>query len=139
MVPIMSVGRVLVVDDQPEIRQTVRLLLGRKGYEVIEAEDGEQAIATLESGDNPEKVVLVICDLIMPKGSGLEMTTYVRSHHPSIPVIVVSGSGDAQTVASVLKQGAVEYLTKPAEPAQLIAAVQKAVKDRLQSNDQSAM
>lgn len=135
----MSLGRILVVDDDPGMRKSMRLLLVRKGYEVIAAEDGEQAFATLESGDNPEKVVLVICDLIMPKGSGLEMTTYVRSHHPSIPVIVVSGSGDAQTVASVLKQGAVDYLTKPVDPAQLIAAVQKAVKDRLQSNDQSAM
>ena len=134
----MSVGRVLVVDDQPEIRKMTRLLLVRNGYEVIEAEDGEQAIATLESGDNPEKVILVLCDLMMPKGSGLEMTTYVRSHHPSIPVIVVSGSGDARTAASVLQQGAVDYLTKPVEPEQLIAAVQKAVKDRLRK-DQSAM
>lgn len=134
----MSVGRVLVVDDQPEIRKMTRLLLVRQGYEVIEAEDGEQAIATLESGDNPEKLVLVICDLMMPKGSGLEMTTYVRSHHPSIPVIVVSGSGNAQTAASLLQEGAVDYLAKPVEPEQLIAAVQKAVKGRIQK-DQSAM
>lgn len=132
-------GRVLVVDDQPSIRQVTRLLLVRNGYEVIEAEDGEQAIATLESGDNPEKLVLVICDLVMPKGSGLEVTTYVRSHHPSIPVIVMSGSGDAQTAASLLQEGAADYLTKPVGPEQLIAAVQKAVKGRLQTKDQSAM
>ncbi len=134
----MSLGRILLVDDQPEIRKLVRLLLLRKGYEVIEAEDGEQAIATLESGDNPVKVVTVICDLIMPKGSGMEVTTYVRSHYPSIPVIVVSGSGDAQTTASILKQGAVDYLIKPVEPETMIAAVQKATKDRLQSKDQSS-
>ncbi len=132
----MSLGRILVVDDDPGMRKSMRLLLVRKGYEVIEAEDGEQGIATLESGDNPVKVVAVICDLVMPKGSGLEVTAYVRSHHPSIPVIVLSGSGAVQTAAALLKQGAVDYLTKPVEPEQLIAAVQKATKDRLQSKDQ---
>jgi two-component system response regulator FlrC len=76
---------------------------------------------------------------MMPKGSGLEVTTYVRSRHPSIPVIVVSGSGNAQTAALLLQEGAVDYLAKPVEPEQLIAAVQKAVKGRLQAKDQSAM
>ena len=132
----MPRGRILVVDDDPGMRKAVRLILVRKGYEVIEAEDGEQGIATLESGDNPVKVVAVISDLIMPRGSGVEVTAYVRSHHPSIPVIVLSGSGNVQTAALLLEQGAAEYLSKPVEAGQLLAAVEKAIKDSPRSKDQ---
>ena len=134
----MPLGRILVIDDDPGMRKAMRLILVRKGYEVIEAEDGEQGIVILESGDNPVKVVAVISDLVMPKGSGLEVTAYVRSHHPAIPVIILSGSGNVQTAASLLEQGAVDYLNKPIESGQLIAAVEKAIKDRPQSKDQSS-
>ena len=68
----MSKGRVLVVDDEADVRRSVRLILTKAGYDVIEAEDGEAAINALKSGDNSIAVDAIICDLDMPKMGGIE-------------------------------------------------------------------
>ena len=62
----MSEGRVLVVDDDAEVRKSVRLILSKAGYDVIEAEDGEVGIATVMSKENPPTLNAIICDLDMP-------------------------------------------------------------------------
>ena len=67
----MSEGRVLVVDDEADVRKSVRLILSKAGYDVIEAEDGEVGVATVKSGDNPLALNAIICDLNMPKMSGM--------------------------------------------------------------------
>ena len=63
----MSKGRVLIVDDEAEVRQSVRLILSKAGYDVIEAEDGDAGVNALKSGDNTIAVDAIICDLEMPK------------------------------------------------------------------------
>ena len=63
-------GRVLVIDDEPEVRKIVRHALERSGYDVVEAEDGEKAIEAIRSGDNPLLTDVVICDVRMPKING---------------------------------------------------------------------
>lgn len=67
-------GRVLVVDDEPDIRKVVRMTLQKAGYEVLEAENGEKAIETINSGENRLLLDVLICDIRMPKING------VRSH-----------------------------------------------------------
>ena len=62
----MGLGRVLVVDDEAVVRKSVSLILTKAGFDVIEAEDGEKAIATAKSGDNPLVLDTIICDLYMP-------------------------------------------------------------------------
>ncbi|MGH7166173.1 MAG: response regulator, partial [Nitrospiraceae bacterium] len=93
---IMGLGRILVVDDEADVRKTVRLTLAKAGYDVVEAEDGEKAIAAIKSGDNPLMVDTVICDLHMPKVNGLEAIAFFRSQFPSVPVIVLTGKPDVQ-------------------------------------------
>ena len=86
----MSEGRVLVVDDEADVRKSVRLILSKAGYEVVEGEDGEAGVRTIKRGDNPFALGTIICDLNMPKMNGMEAITYFRSHFPHASVIVLS-------------------------------------------------
>ena len=123
----MGKGRVLVIDDEPEIRQSVRLALVKSGYEVVVAEDGEKGIAAIKAGDNPRKVDVILCDIYMPKVNGMEAIACFRSEFPSVPVIVMTGKPDTSNAEALFKQGVVEYLVKPFETEALMAAVNKAV------------
>jgi two-component system chemotaxis response regulator CheY len=125
----MSSGRILVVDDDPDIRKSLRLVLSKLGYEVVEGEDGEAAIKTIRSGDNPLKVDAIICDLYMPKVNGQEAIAFFRVQFPSVPVIVLTGQPDVSSASSLYKQGIVDYLAKPIDPEKLKQVVAKAVKE----------
>lgn len=134
---VMSEGRVLVVDDDPEVRKSVRLILSKAGYDVIEAEDGEVGVATVKSGENPLTLNAIICDLNMPKMSGMEAIPQFRSQFPSCPVIVMTGAGTVEKVTTLFKQGVVEFLVKPFAQEQLLGAVKKAVNEG-KSGDKAA-
>lgn len=123
----MALGNVLVVDDEADIRKMVKMTLTKAGYNVTDAEDGEKGIAAVKSGGG-FSLSAIICDLAMPKVSGMEAIAYFRSQYPSVPVIVLSGTGTVDKASSLFKQGVVEFLSKPVEPDRLIAAVHKAVK-----------
>ncbi|MBI5197744.1 MAG: response regulator [Nitrospirae bacterium] len=122
-----SLGRILVVDDEPDVRKAVRLGLTKSGYDVLEAEDGEKAIEILNSGDNPLVVALIICDIRMPKLNGIEAIRYFQDQYPSKPVIVLTGFPDIQLATSLLKQGVSDYLVKPIEREKLQASVAAAI------------
>jgi DNA-binding NtrC family response regulator len=124
----MGLGRVLVVDDEADIRKAVRMVLTKAGYDVIEAEDGEKGIAAVKSGDNPLLLNTIICDLQMPKINGMEAITFFRAQFPSVPVIVLTGTGTIDKARTLFKQGVMDFLIKPIEPAKLTEAVSKAVK-----------
>ena len=129
----MSKGRVLVVDDEADVRSSVRLILTKAGYDVIEAEDGEAAINALKSGDNPIAVDTIICDLDMPKMGGIEAIPNFLYQFPSCPVIVLSGSITLESTTRLFKpgvlfkQGVREFLSKPIDQERLLSAVSKAV------------
>jgi DNA-binding NtrC family response regulator len=125
----MSEGKVLVVDDEADVRKSVRLILSKAGYDVIEAEDGEVGVQTVKSGDNPFSLDAIICDLNMPKMSGMEAIPYFRSQFPSCPVIVLTGAGTVERANTLFKQGVVEFLTKPIDQPKLLGAVKKAVSE----------
>ena len=124
----MGLGRVLVVDDEAAIRKSLRLVLTQAGYDVVEAEDGEKGVAAIKKSDeNAMLVDVIICDLYMPKMNGMEAIAYFHLQFPSVPVIVLTGTPDLQK-AKLLKteQGVMDYLVKPVQPEQLMAAVHKA-------------
>jgi two-component system chemotaxis response regulator CheY len=123
-------GRVLVVDDEEHARKTVRMTLEKVGYEVVEADDGGKAITILNAGDNPLMVDLIICDIRMPQVSGMEAIAYFRSQYPSIPVVVLTAYPDTGQAVSLLKQGVVDYVTKPVESEILTDVVANAMKHR---------
>ena len=134
----MGLGRVLVVDDEADVRKSVRLILTKAGYDVIEAEDGEKGIAAIKADGNALLVDTIICDLYMPKVNGMEAIAYFRSQFPSVPVIVLTGKPDIPNTTALFKQGVVEYLVKPIEIDKLTAAVHKAVQEHVLFKDQFA-
>ncbi len=119
--------KILVVDDEQEIRKTIRLQLEGSIYEVIEAEDGEKAIEVL-GDENILEVVVIICDVRMPKLNGIEAVSYFRANYASIPIIVLTGYPDTQLAVDFMKSGVVDYLVKPVEKDKLLEAVHKAAR-----------
>ena len=131
----MPEGRILVVDDDEEVRKSVRLTLTKAGYDVVEAEDGEKGVEAIRSGDNPIAVDTIICDIHMPNVNGMEAIAYFRQQFPSVPVIVLTGQPDLSGATTLFKQGIVEYLTKPVTPEELTEAVNKVAKDHVFKDD----
>lgn len=121
--------KVLIVDDEEDVRRTIRLQLTGTGYELLEAGDGEQAIALLNA-ENALLVDAIICDVRMPKINGVEAVAYFRREYPSIPVIVLTGYPDVKLAVEFMKEGVVEYLVKPVEKEKLVEVVTKAVAQR---------
>ncbi len=126
----VSLGRVLVVDDEDSIRSLLRLMLTQAGYDVEEADDGGRAVEVLNSGDNPLMLDAIICDIRMPRINGVEAITYFRAQYPSLPVIVLTGYHDEPLASSLRRQGIVEFLEKPAGREQILASVAQAIAGR---------
>ena len=123
-------GRVLIVDDEPDIRKVVKMILTKAGYDVIEAEDGERAIAAIKEGENPILLSVIICDIRMPKINGVEAINYFQQQWPRVPLIVLTGFADMEMAIAFLKNGVVDYLVKPVEQEKLTNAVAKALGQR---------
>ena len=125
--------KILIVDDEEQVRMTIRLQLKDTGLEIIEAEDGEQGIAMLDN-ENALIVDAIICDVRMPKINGVEAVHYFRQEYPAIPVIVLTGFPDVKLATEFLKEGVDDYLVKPVEKEKLVEAVMKAVSHRNSSS-----
>lgn len=132
----MPQGRILVVDDEENVRKTVRLTLTKAGFDVVEAADGEKGIKAITSDDNALMVDAIFCDIHMPKINGMEAIAYFRSQFPSVPVVVITGHPDVQKATALFKQGVVDYLVKPIEAAKLVSVAQKVVKEHELFKDQ---
>ena len=127
----MASGRVLVVDDEQNLRKAVHRTLTKAGYDVIEAEDGEKGIAAVQAGDNPLRLDVIICDVHMPKVGGKEVVTYLKSQFPSVPINVLTGDPQYKDATDFLANGASAYLAKPFEPAALVKTVAKCVESHV--------
>ena len=121
--------KILVIDDEEEIRKTIRLQLEGTNFEIVEAEDGQKGIDVL-GNENILEMDLIICDVRMPKINGIEAVAYFREEYPSIPVIVLTGYPDVNLAVDFMKEGVVEYLVKPVEKDNLLAAVAEGRNDR---------
>lgn len=123
----MGKGRVLVVDDEADVRKAVRLILTKAGYDVDEAEDPEAGAASVKSGTNKLPLNAIITDLNMPNINEVIVVPYFRSQFPSCPIVVLSGSKMMGRSARLFKDAGVEFLAKPINQEQLLSAVNKAV------------
>jgi type IV pilus assembly protein PilB len=120
-----SQGRVLVADDDPQMRRLIRNVLQREGFEVVEAEDGLDALERLEQ----ETVSLVLLDVDMPRLDGLGVLEELRAQMrtASLPVIILTAHHD-DTEEKALDLGAHDYLTKPVQTRSLVARVRAVLK-----------
>ena len=122
-------NRILVVDDEPQIRRMLRASLQSSGYEVALASDGAEGFSQFESG-RPD---LIITDLAMPVMNGLELTQAVRRLGSTPPIIVLSVRDTEAMKVNALDEGADDYLTKPFSMPELLARVRAQLR-RLANN-----
>jgi two-component system chemotaxis response regulator CheY len=123
-------GRVLVVDDEPAVRNIVRLILEKAGYEVLEAENGEAAIEALNTGENRLVLDVVICDIRMPKINGIQAIEYFQREYPHVPIIVLTAYPETQMAVSFMRNGVADYLIKPVDAQKVRDAVERAMERR---------
>jgi DNA-binding NtrC family response regulator len=123
----MSREKIFIIEDEEHVRKTVSLALKQGGYEVLEAADGYEAIAAIQSCPTGFSVHAIICDIGLPKVNGHDLIAFIRAKLPSVPVIVLTGYPDVQSAASLFKQGVVDYLIKPAQADTLLDAVRRAI------------
>jgi len=114
--------KILVVDDEPGLRQTVSRILGAEGHTVGTAGEGEEALNKLSTDD----VDLVLCDLRMPKMDGLEFIDRYTSGGGHALVIAMSAYGDSDTAIAAMQKGAYDYVQKPFRAEEVVLAVRKA-------------
>lgn len=115
--------KILIVDDEPEIRDLLRLYLEKDGYDVVEAADGAQALSALqEESLQNEGIDLVILDIMMPGIDGYRVLQNIRGNS-NIPVIMLSAKGTDSDKILGLDLGADDYITKPFQPLEAVARV----------------
>ncbi|EEH97018.1 response regulator transcription factor [Clostridium tertium] len=114
----MSKERILIVDDEKEIRDLIDIYLKGEGYDTIKAENGEEALNILSSND----VDLIILDIMMPKVNGIEACLKIREER-EMPIIMLSAKSEDMDKILGLNTGADDYLTKPFNPLELVARV----------------
>ena len=124
----MSKGRVLVIDDEADVRRSVRLILTKAEYDVEDAEDPEAGVNLIKSGTNRQPLSAIITDLNMPTVNEIIVIPYLHSQFPSCPIIVLSGSKMLERSAKLFKQAGVQFLGKPINKEQLLASMKTAVK-----------
>ena len=117
-------SRILVVDDEANLRKVLAAILRKDGYEVTVAEDGEQAMAEFEKNGAD----VIISDLVMPKLGGMDILHKVRASRSVVPVIIITAHGTVDSAVEAIKLGAFDYITKPFEHAEIRAVVAKAAR-----------
>jgi two-component system KDP operon response regulator KdpE len=123
-----SQPKILIVDDEPQIRTLLRATLGRAGYAVVEAADAREAL-NAKAIDKPD---LILLDLGLPDRDGLELVTALRAE-PRAALIVVSARDQTEQKVAALDLGADDYVTKPFDTEELLARVRASLRQRLAS------
>src|ERR687889_335312 len=130
----MSKSRILVIDDEAEIRRSVRMILEYEGYEVLEASSGPEGVAIAER-ESPD---LVFLDIKMPGMDGLEALQRMRSANESLPVVIISGHGTVSTAVEATKAGAFDFIEKPLASERVLVTIRNALdQTRLRDENRS--
>lgn len=122
--------KILVVDDERSIRNTLKDILGFEGYTILEAEDGGKAIELIKGNDSFD---CVICDIKMPKADGMEVLDACLESRPNTPIIMISGHGTISTAVEAVKKGAYDYIPKPPDLNKLLSTVKNAFENPVSS------
>ena len=114
--------KILVVDDERAIRNSLKEILGDEGYEVETAEDGNQAVEMIDKGHYD----VVFCDIKMPGKDGEEVLDFVASNGIDTAMVMISGHGDIDTAVECIKKGAFDFIQKPLDLNRLLITVKNA-------------
>ena len=113
-------ARILVIDDEPQVRRLIRQMLARAGHEVVEAADGAEGLASVRTA-RPD---VIVTDILMPNKEGIETVRELNREAPGLPILVISGNPGSTLYMEMAKMlGAHAALAKPFRAAELLRAV----------------
>ena len=127
--------KIIVIDDEPNLRKILETFLNRQGYEVFSFDGFKQAIETL----NTEDISAVVTDLSMPEYSGLDVLKYCKEYSPDLPVVLITAFGTVEAAVTALKNGAFDFVLKPFDHDELIRIIQKAIQTRKRKRREPAL
>lgn len=116
--------RILVIEDDEMILRTLEFRLEKDGYDISVARDGNEAMEKLKKDDYN----LVITDLLMPYVSGLEILSHIKTNSPEMPVVILSGADEENTVMEAFNLGADDFIAKPFSPGELSLRIKRLLK-----------
>ncbi len=116
--------RILIIDDEKSIRNTLKEILEYEGYEVVLAENGEQALSILEQ--EKSQINAVFCDIKMPGIDGIEVLEKIQEMEMDAPVIMISGHGNIDTAVECIKKGAYDFIEKPLDLNRILITIRNA-------------
>ncbi len=116
-------SKILIVDDDPYIRELVKVLLKNEGFDILEASDGEEALIEIQK----EKVNMAVIDIMMPNMDGWDLCKEIRKYY-DIPILMLTAKSDITQKVKGFELGTDDYLVKPFEPLELIARVKALLK-----------
>lgn len=118
-------AKILIVDDDPHIRELIHVILTKEGLSSVEAEDGEMGLSLLEQ----DKIDLIILDIMMPNMDGWTFCREVRTYYTdTLPILMLTAKGETTQKVKGFDLGADDYLVKPFAPAELVARVKALLK-----------
>jgi two-component system, NtrC family, nitrogen regulation response regulator NtrX len=127
-------SRILVIDDEAEIRRSVRMILEYEGYEVLEASSGPDGVAMAER-ESPD---LVFLDIKMPGMDGLDALQRIKASNETLPVVIISGHGTVSTAVEATKAGAFDFIEKPLASERVLVTIRNALdQTRLRDENKS--
>ncbi len=118
--------RVLVIDDDPGLAEVIELLLSREGYAADRAATLKAGLTRIATSD----VDLVVTDLKLPDGTGLDAIRRIRAMQPELPIIMITSYSSMESAIAALRAGAVDYIIKPFDNSEFLLAVERALKER---------
>lgn len=117
-------ARIMVVDDDPDIRELIRVYLAGEGLGVIEARNGQEALKLIES----TRVDLVVLDVMMPLMDGWDLCRELRSHYSDLPLVMVTAKSESAHKLKGFQLGTDDYVVKPFDPVELVMRVKALLK-----------
>ena len=120
----MIQASVLIVDDEPSVRQTLSEWMRKKNFHVFEAEGGRQAMEMIQR-DDPD---IVISDVVMPGMDGIQLLKEAKAVKADTPFLMISGYPSRSTAVDIMKYGASDYLPKPFTPEELVNRVSRTLR-----------
>ena len=116
-------AKILIIDDEKSIRNSLRDILEYEKYDVEEAEDGAMGLKMIQQGGFD----MVLCDIKMPKMDGLELLEKTQLLDNNLPIVMISGHGDIETAVGAIKEGAYDYISKPLDLNRLLVVTRNAL------------
>jgi len=125
--------RILIVDDDDSLRESLQLLLAAESYDVVSAANGDSALRIVEE----TSIDVILCDLRMPGLDGIELIPQFSLRLPGTPIVLMSAYGTADLAIEAMKRGAYDYIAKPFQPSEVLLTLRKATeRERLRRQNQ---